>query len=128
LKKVHRKIGKKDYWNDPIMAAKRIAYKDTYIPENLRGKIKLYVKKNGKVVIKNIEKNMKQIPEKNFDVITFSGCLRKNMQKTSDKWEYHFKNKIIESNTDFITFKCPNLSTIFNNIIFNEFYTITLEH
>jgi len=46
----------KDYWNDPIMAAKRMAYKEIYIPENLRGKIKIYLKKNGAIVIKEMKK------------------------------------------------------------------------
>ena len=50
------KKAKKNYWDDPIMAAKRIAYKHIHIPKNLRGKIKIYIRKNGAVAIKLIKK------------------------------------------------------------------------
>ena len=52
----YHKKAKKDYWYDPIMAAKRIVFKHMYIPKNLRGKIKICIKKNGVVVIKSVKK------------------------------------------------------------------------
>ena len=61
----YHKKAKKDYWNDPIMAAKRIAYKDIYIPKGIEDKVKVYIKKNGEVAIKWIGK-MKKITEKNL--------------------------------------------------------------
>ena len=61
----YHKKAKKDYWNDPIMAAKRTAYKDIYIPKGIEDKVKVYIKKNGEVAIK-WKGNMKKITEKSL--------------------------------------------------------------
>jgi hypothetical protein len=75
---------KKDYWDDPIMAAKRIAFKDVYMPEDLKGKIEIYIKKNGAVAIRNIK--MEKITGKELRKLGF----KKELEESSeDKYHYY---------------------------------------
>ena len=89
---------KPNYWDDPIMAAKRAAYKDVIIPNGLKNKIEIYVKPNGAVAIRNIE-NMKYITEQRLKKLGFE------RQVTSDipSFSYYtmdFKKLCLISNAD----------------------------
>ena len=92
---------KKDYWNDPIMAAKRIAYKDVYIPKDLEGKVKVYIKKNGAVAIKWIGK-MKKITEKNLLKLGFE----RQDENDSPSNPYHYYT--YEINDKCLLISCSN--------------------
>jgi len=89
---------KVNYWDDPIMAAKRAAYKDVIIPKGLRDKIEIYIKPNGAVAIRNIE-NMKFITEKRLKKLGFE----RQVTNDSPSFSYYtleFSKLCLISNAD----------------------------
>jgi hypothetical protein len=113
------KRAKKDYWNDPIMAAKRKAYKNVYIPKSLRNKIKIYVKKNGEVAIKNIE-NMKIITGKDLRKLGFKKQVELPTLDPEDHGYHYYTYEITE---ECLLISCSNDEKI-NDGYLVEFYEI----
>lgn len=116
MSRILNKKVKKNYWNDPIMAAKRIAYKDVYIPENLRGNIEIYIKKNGAVAIRNINKT-KKITGKDLRKLGF----KKQVEKpTLDPEDIGFHYYTYEINNHCLLISCANDEKI------NDGYTVEI--
>ena len=95
---------KKDYWHDPIMAAKRATIKEWYMPENLRGKIKVCIKKNGEVAIKTIKQKMKKITAKNLLKLGFK---RENNVPTDER-DTKFHYYVYEVSDKCLLISCSN--------------------
>jgi len=90
-----KKKPKKDYWGDPIMAAKRLVIKDVYIPKDIRGKVEIYIKKNGSVAIRNIMK-MKKITGKDLIKLGFEKQTEKPKHKPKENGYHYYTYEISE--------------------------------
>jgi len=88
---------KKYYWNDAITAAKREAYlsDEIYIPENLRGKIEIYIKDNGDVAIRPTDKERLRKVFRNFFIFhNDANKITSSVDEYFDKW---YDEKVVRS-------------------------------